>query len=142
LGAVAGDLLLFVADKEDVVCQSLGNLRAHLATTLKLFDPSKPDYKIAWVYDFPSFICDDEEKRWVANHHPFTSPMDDDLAKLESDPASVRAKAYDLVINGDECGGGSIRIHSPEVQQRIFTLLGIAPEQAAKRFGFLLDSLQ
>ncbi|HYV34898.1 MAG TPA: aspartate--tRNA ligase [Gemmataceae bacterium] len=142
LGAVAGDLLLFVADKEDTVCQALGNVRAHLATTLKLFDPSKADYKIAWVYDFPSFIWDDEEKRWAANHHPFTAPMDEDLAKLESAPATVRAKAYDLVINGYECGGGSIRIHNPDVQSRLFAVLGMTPEQAKERFGFLLDALK
>src|SRR5206468_2443109 len=103
---------------------------------LKLYDPTKPDFKIAWVIDFPSFIWDDEEKRWAANHHPFTAPMDEDLAKLESDPAAVRAKAYDLVINGYECAGGSIRIHSPEVQSRLFAVLGMTPEQAKQRFGF------
>jgi aspartyl-tRNA synthetase len=142
LGAQAGDLLLFVADKEDTVCQALGALRQHLATTLKLFDPAKPDYKIAWVYDFPAFVWDDEEKRWSANHHPFTAPMDEDLDKLESDAGSVRAKAYDLVINGYECGGGSIRIHHPEVQSRLFAVLGMTPEQAKQRFGFLLDALK
>ena len=88
---------------------------------------AQPDYKIAWVYDFPSFIWDDEEKRWAANHHPFTAPMDEDLAKLETDPGSVRAKAYDLVINGYECGGGSIRIHNPDVQSRLFAALGMTP---------------
>jgi aspartyl-tRNA synthetase len=142
LDAGPGDLLVFVADKEDTVCQALGALRQHLATQLKLFDPTQPIYKIAWVYDFPSFIWDDEEKRWAANHHPFTAPMDEDLAKLESDPGSVRAKAYDLVINGYECGGGSIRIHSPEVQSRLFAVLGMTPEQAKQRFGFLLDALK
>ena len=94
------------------------------------------------MLDFPSFIWDDEEKRWAANHHPFTAPMDEDLAKLESDPGSVRAKAYDLVINGYECGGGSIRIHNPEVQSRLFAVLGMTPEQARQRFGFLLDALK
>jgi aspartyl-tRNA synthetase len=141
-GAEPGDLLVLVADKEDVVCQALGNLRAHLAASLGLYDPAKPNFKIAWVIDFPSFIRDDEEKRWAANHHPFTAPMDDDLSKLESDPASVRAKAYDLVINGYECAGGSIRIHSPEVQSRVFAVLGMSPEQAEQRFGFLLDALK
>jgi aspartyl-tRNA synthetase len=140
--AQPGDLLLFVADKESTACQALGNLRAHLATTLKLFDPTQPDYKMAWVYDFPSFIWDDEEKRWAANHHPFTAPMDEDVAKLETDPGSVRAKAYDLVINGYECGGGSIRIHDPAVQSRLFTALGMTLEQARQRFGFLLDALK
>lgn len=142
LSAKAGDLLLFVADKEDVVCQGLGSLRQHLASALKLYDPLGLVYKIAWVYDFPSFIWDDEEKRWAANHHPFTAPMDEDLDKLESDPASVRAKAYDLVINGYECGGGSIRIHNPDVQARLFKVLGMTEEQAKARFGFLLDALK
>ncbi len=142
LNAKAGDLLLFVADKEDVVCQGLGTLRTHLASVLKLFDPNGLDYKIAWVCDFPSFIWDDEEKRWAANHHPFTAPMDEHLDKLESDPASVKAKAYDLVINGYECGGGSIRIHNPEVQARLFKVLGMSTEQAKGRFGFLLDALK
>lgn len=140
--AKAGDVLVFVADKEDVVCQALGNLRAHFANLLKLYDPDAAVYKIAWIYDFPSFIWDSEEKRWAANHHPFTAPMDEDLAKLESDPASVRAKAYDLVINGYECAGGSIRIHNPEVQSRVFAVLGMSPEQAKQRFGFLLDALR
>jgi len=142
MGASAGDLLVFVADKEDTVCQALGNLRVHLATMLKLFDPTKPDFKFAWVLDFPSFIWDEEEKRWAANHHPFTAPMDEDLAKLETDPGSVKAKAYDLVLNGYEVGGGSIRIHNPEVQSRLFAVLGMSPEQSRQRFGFLLDALK
>src|SRR5205807_2938395 len=125
LNAEPGDLLLIVADEEDAVCQALGNLRAQLATTLKLLDPSKPDFKIAWIVDFPSFTWDKEEKRWAANHHPFTAPRDEDLDRLESDPGSVLAKAYDLVINGYECGGGSIRIHSPEVQSQVFSVLGM-----------------
>ncbi len=141
LAAKSGDLLLFVADKEDIVCQALGNLRVHVANVLKLFDPDKPDYKVAWIIEFPSFIWDEEERRWAANHHPFTAPMDEDLPKLETDPGSVRAKAYDLVINGYECGGGSIRIHDPQVQQRLFAVLGMTPEQARQRFGFLLDAL-
>jgi aspartyl-tRNA synthetase len=141
-GAEPGDLLFFVADTEDIVCKTLGTLRQQLAALLKLYDPTKPDFKVAWVIDFPSFIWDDEEKRWAANHHPFTAPMDEDLPKLESDPKSVRAKAYDLVINGYECGGGSIRIHNPEVQSRMFAVLGMTPEQAQQRFGFLLDALK
>ena len=140
--AEPGDLLLFVADKEEVVCQALGNLRLHIATTLKLFDPNAPVYKLAWIVDFPLFIRDEEEKRWAANHHPFTAPRDEDLDKLESDPGSVLAKAYDLVINGYECGGGSIRIHSPEVQSRLFAVLGMSSDQARQRFGFLLDALK
>src|SRR5262249_53046556 len=142
MNAALGDLLLIVADKEEVVCQSLGTLRNQLAAQLRLVDAAKPDFKIAWVFDFPSFIWDQEEKRWAANHHPFTAPMDEDLPKLESDPGSVRAKAYDLVINGYECGGGSIRIHNPEVQSRVFAVLGMSPEQARQRFGFLLDALK
>ncbi len=141
LNAEPGDLLLFVADTEDVVSQALGFLRTHLASVLKLYDPDAPVYKIAWVVDFPLFTWDKDEKRWASNHHPFTAPLDEDLDRLESDTAHVRAKAYDLVINGDECGGGSIRIHSPEVQGRIFALLGMDPEEARKRFGFLLDAL-
>lgn len=142
LAAEPGDLLLFVADTEDIVCQSLGNLRTHLAGLLKLVDATTRDFKVAWVIDFPSFIWDEDEKRWAANHHPFTAPKDEDLAKLESDPGSVHAKAYDLVINGYECGGGSIRIHNPDVQSRLFTQLGMSLEQARQRFGFLLDALK
>ena len=137
-----GDVLLFVADKEDVVCQALGNLRNHLAGQLKLVDPDQPDYRLAWIIDFPSFIWDADEKRWAANHHPFTAPMDEDLGKLESDTGSVRAKAYDLVINGYEAGGGSIRIHNPDVQARLFKVLGMSEEQSRARFGFLLDALK
>lgn len=142
LNAKAGDLLLLVADKEDIVCGGLGTLRTHLASVLKLYDPNAPDYKIAWVLDFPSFIWDAEEQRWAANHHPFTAPMDEDLDKLETDPGKVKAKAYDLVINGYECGGGSIRIHNPDVQSRLFKVLGMSEEQAKGRFGFLLDALK
>jgi aspartyl-tRNA synthetase len=143
LAAGPGDLLLFVADeKEDTVCGALGTLRTHLANVLGLVDAAKRDYQLAWVVDFPSFVWDDEEKRWAANHHPFTSPRDEDLALLESEPGRVRAKAYDLVINGYEIGGGSIRIHSPEVQERVFRALGMTPEQARQRFAFLLDALK
>jgi aspartyl-tRNA synthetase len=153
LGAKPGDLLLFVADKEDVVCQALGGLRQHLAAALGLFDPAKAGFKIAWVLDFPSFIWDDEEKRWAANHHPFTAPEDkyldvlknataDDLRNPSSPLAGVKAKAYDLVINGYECAGGSIRIHSPELQGHVFRVLGMTPEQGRERFGFLLDALK
>lgn len=141
MNAGAGDLILFVADMEDCVCQSLGQVRTRLAAELKLYDNTKPVYKLAWIIDFPSFIWDEEEKRWAANHHPFTAPMDEDLHLLESNPGAVRAKAYDLVINGYECGGGSIRIHSPEVQSRLFSVLGMSKEQAQYKFGFLLNAL-
>lgn len=140
--AQPGDLLLLVADAEEVVCQALGTLRVHLAHHLKLFDPTRPDFKIAWVLDFPSFIWDQEEQRWAANHHPFTAPKDEHLHLMETDPGKVLAKAYDLVINGYECGGGSIRIHDPSVQSRLFAVLGMTPEQARQRFGFLLDALK
>ncbi len=141
--AQPGDLLLIVAaDTEDAVCQALGTLRTQMAAKLGLVDPTKKVFKIAWVLDFPSFIWDEEEKRWAANHHPFTAPRDEDLDELESDPGSVLAKAYDLVINGYEVGGGSIRIHNPEVQSRLFKVLGMSEEQARGRFGFLLDALK
>jgi aspartyl-tRNA synthetase len=142
LAAEPGDLLLFVADSEDTVAQSLGGLRNHLASRLGLIDPAKKEFALAWVVDFPSFLWDEEEQRWVANHHPFTAPRDEDLPLLESDPGKVRAKAYDLVINGYEAGGGSIRIHNPEVQARLFKVLGMELEQARERFGFLLDALK
>ena len=136
------NLLLFVADTEDVVCQALGTCGCHMASTLKLYDPAAKLYKLAWIVDFPLFIRDEEEKRWAANHHPFTAPRDEDLDKLESETGKVLAKAYDLVINGYECGGGSIRIHSPEVQSRVFSVLGMTEDQAKQRFGFLLDALK
>jgi aspartyl-tRNA synthetase len=135
-----GDLLLFVADTEKVVCDTLAAVRNHLAAELGLVKPGQ--FALAWVVDFPLLVWDDEENRWVANHHPFTSPMDEDLHRLESEPGSVRAKAYDLVVNGYELGGGSIRIHRPDVQQRVFRCIGMDEEQARKRFGFLLDALR
>jgi aspartyl-tRNA synthetase len=141
LAAEPGDLLLFIADKEDVVSESLGALRVYLATKFGLAANSK-EYKFAWVVDFPMFTWDDEEKRWAANHHPFTAPRDEDLPMLESDPGKVRAKAYDLVLNGYEVGGGSIRIHSQDVQSRVFKMLGMEADEAKRRFGFLLDALQ
>ncbi|HMP17849.1 MAG TPA: aspartate--tRNA ligase, partial [Gemmatales bacterium] len=140
--AAPGDLILIVADTEDCVCQSLGQLRTRLAAELKLYDNSKPDFKLAWIIDFPSFIWDEEEERWAANHHPFTAPMDEDLPLLETNPGVVRAKAYDLVINGYECGGGSIRIHQGDVQSRLFSVLGLSKEQAEHKFGFLLSALR
>jgi aspartyl-tRNA synthetase len=143
LGAEPGDLLLVgAADTEDAACQTMGVLRQQAAQKLELVEKSKRPYAVAWVIDFPSFLWDAEENRWVANHHPFTAPLDDDLHLLESDPGNVRAKAYDLVINGYEAAGGSIRIHSPEVQERLFRRLGMTDEQARARFGFLLDALK
>jgi aspartyl-tRNA synthetase len=135
-----GDFLLFIADSPQVVYKTLGALRLSIAHRLKLI---KPDiYHFLWVTDFPLLEFDPEEKRCVAIHHPFTSPMDEDLPLLESDPLKARAKAYDMVLNGTEVGGGSIRIHRSELQQKIFSLLGISPEEASKKFGFLLEALQ
>jgi aspartyl-tRNA synthetase len=143
LAAAPGDLLLLAAaDSAAAVCASLGALRVELAGKLGLIDPAKKEFKVAWVVDFPSFIWDADENRWAANHHPFTAPRDEDLDKLESNPGAVLAKAYDLVINGYEIGGGSIRIHNPEVQGRVFRVLGMNEEQAKQRFGFLLDALK
>jgi aspartyl-tRNA synthetase len=139
----AGDLIVLVADMEEVVCQALGHLRAHMAGFLGLCDYSPRHFAPpTWIVEFPSFTWDGEEKRWAANHHPFTAPLDDDLAKLESAPGEVHAKAYDLVINGYEAGGGSVRIHNAEVQSRVFKVLGMSQEQAQQRFGFLLDALK
>ena len=140
-GVENGDLLLFVADKESVVCDALGALRVHLANKLGLIDPAKKQFNLCWVVEFPMFGWDDDEKRWAALHHPFTSPRDEDLSKLESDPGTVRAKAYDLVLNGYEVGGGSIRIHRQDVQSKVFKMLGMEVEDAKARFGFLLDAL-
>jgi aspartyl-tRNA synthetase len=142
LAAEPGDLILIIADREEAVATVLGTLRTQLATQLGLVDPKRKDFKFAWIIDFPLFLWDEEEKRWAANHHPFTAPMDEDLDRLEKDTATVRAKAYDLVINGDECAGGSVRIHDPQVQSRVFAILGMSPEQAQARFGFLLDALK
>ncbi len=139
-GAEEGDLLLFVADKPKVVNDSLGRLRNRLAQTLKLTDDT--DFRFVWITDFPLLEWDDEEKRWVAVHHPFTAPMDEDLPYLESDPGRCRAKAYDLVLNGNEIGGGSIRIHQEKIQSQMFRMLGISEEEARAKFGYLLDALE
>ena len=141
LGVQPGDLMLFVADIEAVVCDALGAIRVYLANKLGLL-AGTTEFKFAWIVDFPMFSWDEEEKRWAALHHPFTSPRDEDLHMLESDPGKVRAKAYDLVLNGYEIGGGSIRIHSRDVQNTVFKMLGMGLEEAKSRFGFLLDALQ
>ncbi len=138
--AEEGDLLLFVADKQKVVNDSLGRLRNRLAQILKLVDDST--YQFVWITDFPLLEWDDEEKRWVAVHHPFTAPMDEDLPYLDSDPGRCRAKAYDLVLNGNEIGGGSIRIHQEKIQSKMFRMLGISEEDARAKFGYLLDALE
>ena len=138
--AEEGDLLLFVADKPKVVNDSLGKLRNQLANILGLAD--KSSYKFVWITDFPLLEWDEEEKRWAAVHHPFTAPMDEDLDRVESDAGSCRAKAYDLVLNGNEIGGGSIRIHQQHVQSLMFKMLGLSEDEARSKFGFLLDALE
>ncbi len=139
-GAEEGDLLLFVADKPKVVNDSLGKLRNHLANLLELV--SKDNYRFVWITDFPLLEWDDEEKRWAAVHHPFTAPMDEDLPFIETNPGVCRAKAYDLVLNGNEIGGGSIRIHQEKIQSLMFKMLGLSEEDARSKFGFLLDALE
>jgi aspartyl-tRNA synthetase len=140
MGAEPGDLMLFIADSWEVSCKALGGLRKRLGTELQLFDPD--EINCSWVIEFPMFDYDEENKHWVAKHHPFTAPLAEDLPLLESDPAACRAQAYDLVINGSEAGGGTIRIHDSTLQQQVFDLLGVDAEMAAERFGFLLDALQ
>jgi len=140
LDAKPGDLLLFGADTPAIANESLGRLRGHLGQKLSLANPN--DYKFLWVTDFPLLEWDGETRRHVAVHHPFTAPLDEDIPLLDSDPGKARAKAYDLVLNGSEIGGGSIRIHNQEVQSRMFNLLGIGTEEAREKFGFLLDALE
>ncbi len=139
-GAQEGDLLLFVADKPKVVNDSLGKLRNHLAALLNLVE--KESYRFVWITDFPLLEWDEEGKRWSAVHHPFTAPLDEDLEFVESDPGRCRAKAYDLVLNGNEIGGGSIRIHQEKVQALMFRMLGLSDEESRSKFGFLLDALE
>jgi aspartyl-tRNA synthetase len=139
-GAGPGDLILIVADSQAVTSQALSNLRSRLAAELALYDPNSFHY--SWVVRFPLLHWDPEEGRYVAEHHPFTMPLAEDLPLLDSDPAKVRAQAYDLVINGEEAAGGTIRCHDSNIQARIFNLLGLTPEQAEERFGFLLSALR
>ena len=133
-----GDLLLFVADKPSVVAQSLGALRIEMAKRRDLIDPNALSF--LWVVDFPMFEYNEEEKRYVAMHHPFTAPRDEDLPLLESDPGKVYAKAYDMVLNGTEIGGGSIRIHRRDVQKAVFSAIGLSDEEAASKFGFMMNA--
>ncbi len=135
-----GDILLAVADGREVAWKVLGELRQSLARQLKLIPENRFDF--LWVVDFPSFEHDAAAGRYIARHHPFTAPLDDDVPLLDTQPLEVRAKAYDIVLNGIEIGGGSIRIHQRDVQSKIFSLLGISPEQAQKKFAFLLDALR
>jgi aspartyl-tRNA synthetase len=138
--AKEGDLLLFVADKPKIVNDSLGKLRNHLAAILGLVD--KNVYRFVWITDFPLFEWDEDDKRWAAVHHPFTAPVDEDLQHIEANPGNCRAKAYDLVLNGSEIGGGSIRIHQEKIQSLMFRMLGLSVENAREKFGFLLDALE
>ncbi len=139
--AANGDLMLIVAaEKNKIVFDALGQLRCEVARRRGLIRPD--DYQLLWVTEFPLLEYDEEAKRYVAMHHPFTSPMDEDVPLLESNPDAVRAKAYDIVLNGTELGGGSIRIHDQDLQQKMFSLLGFTREQAWSRFGFLLEAFQ
>ena len=135
-----GDLLFFAADKDKVVFDVLGNLRLELARQLDLL--KKDDFKFLWVTEFPLLEYSEEEDRYVAMHHPFTMPMEEDIPLLDSDPGAVRAKAYDIVLNGTELGGGSVRIHQGDVQEKMFEVLGFTPERANEQFGFLLDAFK
>lgn len=135
-----GDLILICADADRIVFDSLGALRCEIARRQELTRPD--DFRFLWVTEFPMFEWDDEENRYVAEHHPFTCPMDEDLPLLDTDPSKVRAKAYDMALNGFELGGGSIRIHRRDIQQKIFSLLGFSDEDAQERFGFLLDAFK
>jgi aspartyl-tRNA synthetase len=139
-GAKPGDLILIVADTQSVTDQALANLRIRLGDELKLYDPKAFHY--SWVVHFPLLHWDEEEKRFVAEHHPFTMPLPEDLPLLDTDPEKVRAQAYDLVINGEEAAGGTIRCHDPAIQSKIFALLGLTPDQAEEKFGFLLGALR
>jgi aspartyl-tRNA synthetase len=140
MGARPGDLLLFIADQAPAAQTAMNELRQEVARRLNLVP--KDAFEFCWVLDFPLLEWNEQEKRWDARHHPFTSPHEADLAKLESEPGAVRAKAHDIVLNGVEIGGGSIRIHDPEVQQRVFRLLNISDEEARAKFSFLLDALK
>jgi aspartyl-tRNA synthetase len=135
-----GDLLLLCVDRPKVAADVLGRLRLRFGQELKLIDPEA--LAVTWVTDFPLLEWDEKEGRWAAMHHPFTSPVDEDVPLFETDPGKIRAKAYDLVLNGAEIGGGSIRIHRRDVQNRMFQVLGIGPEEARAKFGFLLDALE
>jgi aspartyl-tRNA synthetase len=140
MDAAPGDLLLFVADRFEVTCKALYALRKRFGLELKLYDPTTMNF--SWIVEFPMFAYDEEEKGWAAMHHPFTAPRPQDRELLRTDPGKCRAQAYDLVINGSEAGGGTIRIHDQQLQQEVFGLLGIDEAMARERFGFLLDALQ
>jgi aspartyl-tRNA synthetase len=134
-----GDVIFFGADTPEMVAHVLGQIRVRLAEELNLIKPDQ--FALTWVTDFPMFEFDPQTKRWEAKHHPFTSPLEEDLEFLESDPGRVRALAYDLVLNGSEIGGGSIRIHRSDIQDRVFKALGLSPEEIKEKFGFFVEAL-
>ena len=136
----AGDLLLFAADKDKLVWNVLGALRLELAEQMDLID--KNEYRFVWITEFPLLEWSEEENRFTAMHHPFTMPMDEDIPLLDTDPGAVRAKAYDIVLNGSEIGGGSVRIHQNDIQEKMFEMLGFTKEQANSQFGFLLEAFK
>lgn len=138
--AEAGDLVFIIADKPSVVAHALGELRLEMGRRCNLIDPDKLSF--LWVVDFPMFEYNEDEKRWVAMHHPFTSPRDEDVQYLESDPGRIKAKAYDMVLNGTEIGGGSLRIYNRELQSRVFKAIGLSEEEAYSKFGYLLDAFE
>jgi aspartyl-tRNA synthetase len=140
LGLEVGDAVLFTADTWAIATKAIGELRNKVARDLDLIDAKA--WRMLWVVDFPMFEYDDENERWVALHHPFTAPMPDQVDVLESDPGGCISAGYDLVCNGSEIAGGSIRIHQPQLQQKVFTLLGIDEAEQKQKFGFLLDALQ
>ncbi|MCI8939297.1 MAG: aspartate--tRNA ligase [Dorea sp.] len=140
MGGENGDLLLFAADQNKVVWAVLGALRLELASQMELLD--KNEYRFLWVTEFPLLEWNDEQNRYTAMHHPFTMPMEEDLQYIDSDPGRVRAKAYDIVLNGNEIGGGSVRIFNPEIQSKMFEVLGFTEEQASEQFGFLLTAFK
>lgn len=139
-GGEQGDLIVFAADKYKVVCDVLGALRLRFAGDLGLLDPS--DYRFVWITEFPLLEWSEEENRYTAMHHPFTMPMEEDLDLIDTDPGAVRAKAYDIVLNGTELGGGSVRIHQNDIQEKMFQSLGISAETAQEKFGFLLEAFK
>jgi len=140
MGAEPGDLMLFIADTWEVSCKSLYSLRKRIGAEMELYDPKQMHF--SWIVEFPMFDRDEENDRWSAMHHPFTAPLEECLSQLDDAPEKSRAQAYDLVINGYEAGGGTIRIHDSSIQQKVFGLLGLDEKSAEERFGFLLDALR
>ena len=135
-----GDLVFFTADTDTIATRAMGELRNKIAADLDLIDRSA--WNFVWVVDFPMFEYDEDNERWVALHHPFTAPMPDEVHRLESEPGECISAAYDLVCNGSEIGGGSIRMHQQDLQQKVFQLIGLTPEEAETKFGFLLKALR